>query len=49
MHLRIFAYSSKILIANFDPMDSMLASGTWKNLRRVFLQKKRFLEEKPFS
>ena len=30
MHL---AYSSNILITNFDPMDSMLTSGTWKNLR----------------
>jgi hypothetical protein len=28
MHFRIFAYSSNILIADFDPMDSMLASGT---------------------
>jgi hypothetical protein len=33
MHPRIFAYSSNILIANLEPMDSMLASGTWKNLR----------------
>jgi hypothetical protein len=33
MHLRIFAYSSNILKASFDPMVSMLASGTWKNLR----------------
>ena len=24
MHLRIFAYSSNILMASFDPMDSML-------------------------
>ena len=28
MHLRMFAYSSNILIASFDPMESMLASGT---------------------
>ena len=35
MHLRIFAYSSNILIANFGPMGSMLASGTWKFLRFV--------------
>ena len=33
MYFRIFTYSSKILITNFDPMDSMVASGTWKNLR----------------
>ena len=33
MHLRIFAYSSNILMASFEPMDSMLASGTWQNLR----------------
>ena len=33
MHLRIFAYSSNILITNFDPMVSMIASGIWKNLR----------------
>ena len=33
MHLRIFAHSSNILMASFDPMVSMLASGTWKNLR----------------
>jgi hypothetical protein len=28
MYLRIFAYSSNILKTSFDPMDSMLASGT---------------------
>ena len=28
MHLRMFVYSSNILSANFDPMDSILASGT---------------------
>ena len=28
MHLRMFAYSSNILNANFDPMTSILASGT---------------------
>ena len=33
VHLRIFAYSSNIVVANFDPMVSMLASGTRKNLR----------------
>ena len=33
MHLRMFTYSSNILIASFDPMESMLASGTWKNFR----------------
>ena len=30
MHLRIFAYSSNIRMASFDPMVSMLASVTWK-------------------
>ncbi len=28
MHLRLFAYSSNILNANFDPMASILVSGT---------------------
>ena len=26
-------YSSHNLVSNFDPMDSMIVSGTWKNLR----------------
>ena len=33
IHLRIFGYSSNILMTSFERMDSMLASGTWKNLR----------------
>ena len=33
MHLRIFAYTSNTLIASFEYMDCMLASGTLKNLR----------------
>ena len=32
MPFRILAYSSNILKANFDRMDSMLACGTSKNL-----------------
>ena len=32
LYMHLFGYSSNILIANFDPMDSILASGTWKNL-----------------
>ena len=28
MHLKIFAYSSNIFMVSFDPMASMLASGT---------------------
>jgi hypothetical protein len=33
MHLRIFAYTSNTLIASFEYMDCMLASGTLKNFR----------------
>ena len=33
MHLRIFAYTSNTLIASFEYMELMLASGTLKNLR----------------
>ena len=33
MHLRIFAYTSNTLIASFEYMDWMLASGTLKNFR----------------
>ena len=33
IHLRIFAYSSNILMTSLDPMVSMLVSGTWKNSR----------------
>ena len=31
MYLRIFTYSSNILMTNFEPMDSMLTSRTSKN------------------
>ncbi len=31
MYLRMFAYSSNILIASFDPMSSTLSSGNCKN------------------
>ena len=31
MYLRIFVYSSNILMVTFEPMDSILASGTLKN------------------
>ncbi len=37
MHLRIFAYTSNTLIASFEYMELMLASGTLKNFR--FLQR----------
>ena len=33
MHLRIFAYTSNTLIASFEYMECMLASGTLKNFR----------------
>ncbi len=33
MHLRIFAYTSNDLIASFEYMELMLASGTLKNFR----------------
>ena len=36
MYLRIFVYSSNILIVDFDPMarmGSMMDYGTWENLR----------------
>ena len=33
MHLRIFAYTSNTLSANFEYIDCMLASGTLKNFR----------------
>jgi hypothetical protein len=33
MHLRIFAYTSNTLSANFEYMDCMLASDTLKNFR----------------
>ena len=46
MHLRMFAYSSKILMASFDPMDSMLASGTWK-IFRFFLRSCSLREREP--
>ena len=36
MHLRIFAYSSNILMVSFDPMDSMFALETWKNSTREY-------------
>ena len=39
MHLRIFAYTSNVLIASFKYMELMLASGTLKNL--MFLPKSR--------
>ena len=32
MHLRIFTYTSNVLIASFEYMELMLASGTLKNL-----------------
>ena len=32
MHLRIFVYSSNILMSSFEQMDSKLVSGTLKNL-----------------
>ena len=32
IHLRIFAYTSNALIASFEYMELMLASGTLKNL-----------------
>ncbi len=46
MHLRIFAYSSNILIPSFEPMDSMRASGTWKNFR-FFLRSCSLREREP--
>ncbi len=39
IHLRIFAYTSNALIASFEYMELMLASGTLKNFR--FLLKSR--------
>ncbi len=33
MHLRVFAYTSNTLIASFEYMESILASGTLKNFR----------------
>ena len=33
MYLRIFAYTSNTLIANFEYMDCMISSGTVKNFR----------------
>ncbi len=39
IHLRMFAYTSNVLITSFEYMDSMLASGTLKNFR--FLLKSR--------
>ena len=33
MHLRIFAYTSNTLIASFEYMDCMLATGTLKNFK----------------
>ncbi len=33
MHLRIFAYTSNALIASFEYMELILASGTLKNFR----------------
>jgi hypothetical protein len=39
IHMRIFAYTSNALIASFEYMELMLASGTLKNLR--FLLKSR--------
>ena len=35
MHLRIFAYTSNVLIASFEYMELILASGTPKNF--IFL------------
>ena len=45
MHLRMFTYSSNILMTSFEPMDSMLDSGTWKNLR--FLLRSCLLKRAP--
>ena len=39
IHLRMFAYTSNVLIASFEYMELMLASGTLKNFR--FLLKSR--------
>ncbi len=33
MHLRIFVYTSNVLIASFEYMELILASGTLKNFR----------------
>ena len=41
MHLRIFAYTSNALIASFEYMELILASGTLKNFR--FLLRSRFV------
>ena len=32
IHLRIFVYLSKIHVTSFEQMDTLLSSGTWKNL-----------------
>ena len=42
MHLRIFAYTSNVLIASFEYMELMLASGTLKNL--MFFAKVPFVD-----
>ena len=44
MHLRIFVYSSNILMTSFDPMVSMITSGTWKISR--FLRRSSSLRER---
>ena len=46
MHLRIFAYTSNTLIASFEYMECMLASGTLKNFR-FFLRSCLFTERVP--
>ena len=38
MHLRIFAYLSNDLMVSFDPMDSMLASGTCPGIAALPLE-----------
>jgi hypothetical protein len=46
MHLRIFAYTSNTLIASFEYMDCMLATGTLKNFK-FLLRSYLFTERDP--
>jgi hypothetical protein len=46
MHLRIFVYSSNIFMVSLDPMDSLLASGTWK-ISRFFRRSSSLRERDP--